>query len=388
MSKAQTDIMNLYSAIPFVLGSLASVHAQLLFEPDVSDFQLASTTSAPDVWIAQNELIGVERTAQDLARDFGRVVGVNGTVTVVDEDIPPTEGTVIIAGTVGHSTLIDNLVSDGKLDVSQVEDKWESYTIQIVKSPSSDVPWALAIAGSDRRGTIYGLYDVAEQMGVSPWYWWADVPIKTKTDIWVSPDGKFQDSPSVKYRGFFINDESPALSGWVGENIGDKFNGDFYRLVFELCLRLKGNYVWPAMWGKMFYVDDSENGQIADDYGVIMGTSHHEPMARSEVEQQRYLEGDWNWQDNQENIEIFFQEGIERARDWDTVWTLGMRGEGDAASPTLTAADLEEIIGVQQSLLKEGLNVTDLLDIPQTWVLYKVSMSEYWTCSVRLISFV
>lgn len=369
--------MKLFSTIPSVLGSFACVCAQLLFDPGASDFQLATASFAPDLWVAQNEFMGVERTAQDLARDFGRVVGVNGTVTVVDGDNPASEGTIIIAGTVGHSTLIDNLVLADKLDVSQVQGKWESYITRIVQNPSSNVSWALVIAGSDRRGTIYGLYDIAEQMGVSPWYWWADVPIKTKTGIWVSPDGKFQDSPSVKYRGFFINDEAPALSGWVSENFGGKFNGDFYRLVFELCLRLKGNYVWPAMWGKMFYVDDSENGQIAHDYGVIMGTSHHEPMARSEEEQNTYLEGSWNWQDNQANIETFFREGIDRAKDWDTMWTMGMRGSGDVASPTLTAADLQELIRVQQSLLIEGLNETDSLDIPQTWVLYKVRVSAH-----------
>lgn len=361
--------------LSFMLGSFTFVHAQLLFDPGPSKFQLASTSFAPDLWVAQNELPGVERTAQDLARDFGRVVGVNGTVKVVDGDVPSNDRTLIIAGTVGNSTLIDDLVLDGKLNVSQVEGKWECYTVQVVQNPSSNVSWALAIAGSDRRGTIYGLYDIAEQMGVSPWYWWADVPVKTKTGIWVSEGGKYQGPPSVKYRGFFINDESPALSGWVSENFAGKFNGDFYRLVFELCLRLKGNYVWPAMWGKMFYVDDSENGQIAHDYGIVMGTSHHEPMARSEEEQKTYLEGGWNWQTNKANIKKFFKEGIVRAKDWDTMWTMGMRGEGDTASPTLTAADLEELIGVQESLLKETLNTTDALQVPRTWVLYKVRIA-------------
>ncbi|KAL4865075.1 hypothetical protein BDV12DRAFT_211234 [Aspergillus spectabilis] len=362
---------------------LASVYAQLLFQPGRSQFKLADRTIAPGIWVAQNELVGVERAAQDLARDFGRVVGVNGTVTVVDVDSSRPGGPVIIAGTVGHSALIDGLVSDGKLDVSQVEGKWESYTSQIIESPSENVSWALAIAGSDRRGTIYGLYDLAEQMGVSPWYWWADVPVKFKTGVWVSPDGKVQGPPSVKYRGFFINDESPALSGWINENFGDKFNSDFYRLVFELCLRLKGNYIWPAMWGKMFYVDDPQNGQIAHNYGVIIGTSHHEPMARSEKEQQNYLEGDWNWVENKANIEKFFQDGIDRAKNWDTIWTMGMRGEGDAASPFLTAGDLEQLIGAQQSLLMEVFNTSDALDIPQTWVLYK-EVSDYYAAGMEV----
>ncbi|KAE8409982.1 hypothetical protein BDV37DRAFT_277629 [Aspergillus pseudonomiae] len=378
--------MKLVSTIPVVLlALLPRVHAYLLFTSGGSEFKLADQSTAPAIWTGEDDLIGVARAARDLAQDFGRVLGVNGTVSIVDTDGPdPAAGEpVIIAGTVGHSSLIDSLVSDGKLDISQVQGKWESYTSQIVHNPFDNVTWALAVAGSDRRGTIYGLYDISEQMGISPWYWWADVPVKTKPGIWVSPEGKVQKSPSVKYRGFFINDESPALSGWVSENFGDKFNSDFYRHVFELCLRLKGNYLWPAMWGKMFYVDDAENGAIAHEYGVIMGTSHHEPMARSEQEQKTYLEGEWDWGDNQANIKTFFQEGIDRAKDWDTMWTMGMRGEGDAASPTLTADDLEELIGVQQALLLDAFNTSDPLSIPQTWVLYK-EVSDYYAAGMKV----
>lgn len=359
-----------FSAI-LLLRAITVAHGQLIFDPGESELKLADTTRAPDIRIAPDEALGVERTANDVARDFGRVVGVNGTVTVSTDD--PDAGTpIIIAGTIGHSTLIDQLISDGKLDVSEVEGKWESYVSRIVEDPFANTSWALAIAGSDRRGTIYGLYDLSEQMGVSPWYWWADVPVKVKTDIWVSPEGKFQKSPSVKYRGFFINDENPALLGWVNANFG-RFNSEFYSLVFELCLRLKGNYIWPAMWGKSFYVDDPNSGPLANEYGVIMGTSHHEPMARSESEQNRFLEGDWDWRDNEAGVVKFFTEGIDRAKNWDTMWTMGMRGKGDAASPTLTAPDLEDLIQVQQSLLSEAFNTSDVSDIPQTWVLYKVS---------------
>ncbi|KAH7325672.1 hypothetical protein B0I35DRAFT_466743 [Stachybotrys elegans] len=341
-----------------------------------TDFKLADTSLAPSILIAGNEPIGVERTANDVAQDFGRVVGVNGTV-VVEGDDAEVSGPVIIAGTIDHSTLIDQLISDGKLDVSDVEGQWESYVAKIVENPSDGIEWALVIAGSDRRGTIYGLYDISEQIGVSPWYWWADVSIKTKSDIWVSAEGKVQGPPSVKYRGFFINDENPALGGWVSENFGGVYNGDFYRLVFELCLRLKGNYLWPAMWGKSFYVDDPNNGQIASDFGVIMGTSHHEPMARSEGEQKRFLRGNWDWRSNRGNVTTFFEEGISRGKEWDTMWTMGMRGSGDVASPTLTAPDLEDLIQVQQGLLSEAYNTTDMAKIPQTWVLYK-EVSEYY----------
>jgi hypothetical protein len=356
------------------LAVLAVGHAQLLFtSPGDSGFKLADQTTVPDIWVAKNDIVGVERTAQDVAWDFGRVVGMNSTLVVAGH-CRKMNGTkpMIIAGTIGNSTLIDGLIADDKLDVKGIKGEWESFTIQVVEKPTPSVPWALVVAGSDRRGTIYGLYDISEQMGVSPWYWWADVPVKTKTDIWVSPKGKVGRTPSIKYRGFFINDEAPALSGWVNENFGSKFNSKFYALVFELCLRLKGNYIWPAMWGKMFYVDDEKNGQLAHDYGVIMGTSHHEPMARSEREQQLYAVGDWDWSSNKENLEVFFQEGIDRAKDWDTIFTMGMRGKGDVASPTLTAEDLEELIAFQQQLLMDTFDATDPNEIPQTWVLYKV----------------
>ncbi|KAI9149023.1 Intracellular serine protease [Paramyrothecium foliicola] len=372
-------------SIPAVLAAVSSVGAQLLFSPSGSNFKLGDGSVSPDIKIAKNEPIGVPRTAQDLAWDFGRVLGQNGTVTVVDGETfeHDTEKPVIIAGTIGHSTLIDKLISDGKIDVSDVEGEWESYISKVVENPVDGLDWAFVIAGSDRRATIHALYDLSEQMGVSPWYWWADVPVKPKTGIWVSPDGKVQPTPSIHYRGFFINDEAPALSGWVGQNFKGVFNSAFYGRVFELCLRLKGNYIWPAMWGKMFYVDDAKNGQLAHDYGVFMGTSHHEPMARSEKEQQNFLEGDWDWGRNQDNIVDFFQDGIDRAENWDTIWTLGMRGSGDVASPTLTAADLEELIQVQQALLLDAFNTTEPLDIPQTWVLYK-EVSEYYRAGMKV----
>lgn len=200
--------------------------------------------------------------------------------------------------------------------------------------------------------------------------------MQTKSSVYASSAGKVQGPPSVKYRGFFINDESPALSSWIQRYFNNVFSSDYYRLVFELCLRLKGNYIWPAMWGKSFYVDDLKNGQLAHDFGIVMGTSHHEPMARSEKEQGNALQGNWDWLSNEENIKTFFTEGIERAKNWDTYWTMGMRGKGDVASPNLKAPDLEEIIAIQQSLLHQHLNTTNTSDIPQTWVLYKAGLPQ------------
>ncbi|KAF2825625.1 hypothetical protein CC86DRAFT_294373 [Ophiobolus disseminans] len=374
--------MKRFLSISYVLVAASTVQAQLLqFNSNGSNFKLADRSVAPSIVVTSNERVGIARAAQDLAWDFGRVVGINGTIATSLTN--PDSGPVIIAGTIGHSSLINNLASTGKLDVSTVEGKWESYTSQVVRNPSAGIPWALVIAGSDRRGAIYGLYDVSEQMGVSPWYWWADVPVQTKISVYVSSSGKLQGPPSVKYRGFFINDEAPALSSWVQKNFKGVFNSDYYRLVFELCLRLKGNYIWPAMWGKSFYVDDPKNGQLAHDFGVVIGTSHHEPMARSEKEQGNALQGDWDWLTNKKNIKTFFAQGIQRAKNWDTYWTMGMRGKGDVASPTLKAPDLEEIIQVQQALLHSNTNSSNSSSILQTWVLYK-EVIEYYESGMKV----
>ncbi|KAL0940176.1 uncharacterized protein CTRU02_202939 [Colletotrichum truncatum] len=373
------------------VGFTVAKEGLLVFQEGVSDCQLANHDIGPQIWISKGDSPSVLRAARDLALDFGRVVGVNGTIVTVDglskekinESLP-----AIIAGTIGHSTLIDDLVLDKKLDITDVKGKWEAYTMALVRDVAANVPWGLVIAGSDRRGTIYGLYEVSEKIGVSPWYWWADVPPKTKKGIWVLDGQAVQDSPSIKYRGFFINDEAPALTGWATKKFGltstgRPFSSEFYKLVFELCLRLRANYIWPAMWGSAFYTDDTKNGPLAEEYGVVVGTSHHEPMARAEREQKEEIDGGWDWGSNEQEITDFFRGGVRRAADWETMYTMGMRGEGDAASPTLTAEDLEEIIQTQQSLLREELNATELKNVPQTWVLYK-EVGRYYQAGMKV----
>jgi hypothetical protein len=214
--------------------------------------------------------------------------------------------TVIIAGTIGKSDIITQLISSGKVDVSAIEGQWESFISEVIANPLPGVDEALVIAGADLRGTIFGLYDVSEQIGVSPWWWFADVPVRNATGIWALNAKKVQGSPSVKYRGIFINDEQPALNNWIkwvpfsfffsssgcwivvmvderlmGDSAnyapgkyGPGFNHYFYAKVFELLLRLRANYLWPAMWASMFDVDDVENQPLADAYGIVMGTSH------------------------------------------------------------------------------------------------------------------
>ncbi|KAF2226029.1 hypothetical protein BDZ85DRAFT_74493 [Elsinoe ampelina] len=353
---------------------------QVSFEQADGARLLTDSSTAARIIVDGNDWIGVRRAAGDLAHDFGRVTGQNGSVVLTNQTTSFGNSTSlpIVLGTLGRSTIIDGLVSAGQIDVSRVEGQWESYLIQ----SASDVPGvgdALVIAGADRRGTIYGIYDLSQQMGVSPWYWWADVGVLQRSAVYATGELKVQPTPSVKYRGVFLNDEQPGLTNWVQTQYPDlpsgspNFGAAFYSKVFELLLRLRANYLWPTMWASMFYVDDEENGRIADEFGIVMGTSHTEPMARATNEQQnpRFMGGPWSWDTNRENMTEFLRAGAERSKDHETLWTLGMRGHGDNASPTLDASSLESIVQAQQDILKDVLDSPNLENVPMMWCLYK-----------------
>ncbi|ETS73904.1 hypothetical protein PFICI_13770 [Pestalotiopsis fici W106-1] len=343
-----------------------------------------------NILVSENEYEGVTRAAGDLALDFGRVLGTNGTVQNDTSATIADHSAVIIAGSIGSSNIIDELVASGKINVSGVQGKWESYIQQVVLEPVSGIKEALVIAGSDKRGTIYGMYAISENIGVSPWYWWANVPSKTRKGVWVRRDpGIIQGPPSVRYRGVFINDEGELISWAKGKFAqaasGGYFTADFYEPIFELLLRLKANYLWPGMKQKeAFYKDDpgKGNGVIADTYGIVMGTSHHEPSARAYYEQKDGdLVGAWDWSTNEANVSQFMDYGINRAKDWETIFTMGMRGDGDTVSPTLTAPELEVIIQRQQEMIQN--HTGRLEEIPQVWTLYK-EVGKYWQAGMNV----
>ncbi|KAK1749705.1 hypothetical protein QBC47DRAFT_311539 [Echria macrotheca] len=348
-------------------------------------YQLGGPNLAPQIRVDPRDAPGVLRAAKDLASDFGRVLGVNGTVVVADWSATITEKAVakpvILIGTIGQSSLVDNLVSTKKLDTAEIAGKWETFTYRVVSTPWEGRDAVFVIAGSDSRGATFGIYDVAERIGVSPWHYWADVVPAKRQNIWANNLTHIEGPPSVKFRGIFLNDEAPALTGWGKANFkasqyGSSFGSEFYSHIFDLVVRLKGNYVWPAMWSSMFYLDDAKNGPLATEYGIFMGTSHHEPMARADKEQSRFLKGSWDWKSNKAGVQAFMQEGATRSKNWSTIYTLGMRGSGDAASATLSSSALEEIIAWQQQTLTKTLG-KPLSDIPQAWVMYK-EVPGYW----------
>ena len=286
---------------------------------------------------------------------------------------------------------MDRLIRAGKIDGGDISNQWESFFIQTVSKPFPGIESALVICGSDKRGTIYGIYDLSEQIGVSPWHYWADVPAKHHDQLFVKAGKFIQGPPSVKYRGIFINDEAPALSGYVSAKYGDvqgmpkvaNYGRGFYTNIFELMLRLRANYLWPAMWNNAFNEDDSNNPVLADEYGIVMGNSHQEPMMRAQKEWDRRFKktlGSWNYAKFPDVLEIFWREGIRRNKNYENIITLGLRGADDTemapGGPEANKALLEKIVSRQRQMIAEEIN-SDVTQVPQLWCLYKEVMAYY-----------
>ncbi|WP_151735953.1 glycosyl hydrolase 115 family protein [Paenibacillus tengchongensis] len=329
--------------------------------------------------VAPEEPPGIRRAAQDLVQDISRVTGVRPQLISRLDPQKESHGPLVIIGTV-QDQLIGSLITDGKLDAAGLAGKWESFVIQTVSAPAAGLDQALVIAGSDRRGAIYGIYELSGQIGVSPWYWWADVPVPAQESLYVKPGVYKQGEPSVKYRGIFLNDEGPSLMAWVRDNFGD-FGHSFYEKVFELLLRLKANFLWPAMWDNTFYEDDERNAAAAYEYGIIMGTSHHEPMQRPHGDWKKHKKGPWDYAVNKENLYPFWQEGIRRSAAYENIVTIGMRGDGDEAmGGDLTfegkIALLERIVEDQRTIIAQETG-REPADTPQLWALYKEVQDYY-----------
>lgn len=313
-------------ACPFTVFATQDLPSYIATEKGLGRFALSVAGKSAPIYVSPEDYPGVVRVAKHLQADIKMVT--NAEPQLVIGKKAPKAKEIVLVGTLGKSPIIDKLVRDRKLDVAGIAGRWETSLIQVVEKPMRGVDRALVIVGSDKRGTIYGMYDLSDEIGVSPWYWWADVPVKQKQNVYVLPGRHTQGEPAVKYRGFFINDEAPALSGWSKEKFGG-FNHKFYDRVFELLLRMKGNYLWPAMWGNAIYDDDSLSAPLADEYGVVLGTSHHEPLTRAHDEWRRYGEGAWNYNTNKENLQEFWRKGMERMGTNESIVTIGMRGDGD-----------------------------------------------------------
>ena len=340
---------------------------------------LARTGAVAPIVVGNDDFPGVLRAARDLQRDIGSVTG---KTPRWDVGKAASATDMIIVGTLGRHTLIDQLAQQGKVDTRQLAGQWEGFIIQAVENPMPGVRRALVIAGSDKRGTIYGIYTLSEQIGVSPWYWWADVPIRHHDSLSVPLDTRIMEKPTVKYRGIFLNDEAPALTNWAKERFGG-FNHKFYEKLFELMLRMRANFLWPAMWYSSFYDDDKENAPLADTMGIVMGNSHHEPMMRAQQEWHRYGKGPWDYNRNGEALRQFWAQGLRNNRDYDKVITMAMRGDGDEPmSADANVELLQRIVSDQRALIRKELN-QEPEKVPQLWALYK-EVQDYYEKGMRV----
>ncbi len=347
-------------------------------EPSQDRFSVIENGQALPILIDAADNSAVQIAAKSLQKDLQAVSG-SAQAPAILNGVVQNSGNLIIVGSM-ESKFIKQLVKAKKINGKELTGKCEKYIMTMVKNPMEGVDEALVIAGSDRRGAVYGIYELSEQIGVSPWYFWADVPVAQQRNISLVRGTYTAGEPAVRYRGIFLNDEDPCLTGWVKNHYGTNYGGhDFYADCFELILRLRGNFMWPAMWGWAFYADDPENSKTANDMGIIMGTSHHEPMARNHQEyaRNRGAYGTWDYNTNPEGLDRFFREGIERSIDNEDLVTIGMRGDGDAAlggdgvnSDEENIASLEKVIAAQRNIIKE-VTGKPAEKRQQVWALYK-----------------
>ena len=359
------DIKKAFLASAALLSAMSMSAAERFVSFQQGDL-LINGNDKVEIYMDANDCRGVSYAANALVKDIRNVSGSQATIT-------SNRKATILVGTIGHSAAIDQLVKQKRINGNLLKGKREKFIITVVDNQ-------LVIAGSDRRGTIYGIYELSQQMGVSPWYDWADVPVEHHDSIFVKRGTYTDGEPAVRYRGIFLNDEAPCLTSWVKNTYGTGY-GDhrFYQRVFELVLRLRGNMMWPAMWGWAFYADDAENEKTADEMGVVMSTSHHEPMARNHQEYARNRQGwgPWNYQKNKANLQKFFREGIERMKGTEQIVTIGMRGDGDEAmSAEADTKLMSQIINDQRKLIAD-VTGKKASETPQVWALYKEVLDYY-----------
>ena len=359
------DIKKAFLASAALLSAMSMSAAERFVSFQQGDL-LINGNDKVEIYMDANDCRGVSYAANALVKDIRNVSGSQATIT-------SNRKATILVGTIGHSAAIDQLVKQKRINGNLLKGKREKFIITVVDKQ-------LVIAGSDRRGTIYGIYELSQQMGVSPWYDWADVPVEHHDSIFVNRGTYTDGEPAVRYRGIFLNDEAPCLTSWVKNTYGTGY-GDhrFYQRVFELVLRLRGNMMWPAMWGWAFYADDAENEKTADEMGVVMSTSHHEPMARNHQEYARNRKGwgPWNYQKNKANLQKFFREGIERMKGTEQIVTIGMRGDGDEAmSAEADTKLMSQIINDQRKIIAD-VTGKKASETPQVWALYKEVLDYY-----------
>ncbi|MFT3787908.1 MAG: glycosyl hydrolase 115 family protein [Tepidisphaeraceae bacterium] len=347
-----------------------------------SDVRLADASRTASIYVDENDFTVVKIAADLLAKD---VNALTGKMPAVQHQAEQLSADAVIVGTIGRSALIDQLVKENKLDVSKVRGNWETFVIATVEKPLPNVQRAVVIAGNDRRGTAYGVTELSEQIGASPWYWWADVTPTHRDEIAIVPGKNVVGPPSVKYRGIFINDEDWGLVPWASKTLDPQFGNvgpKTYEKVFELMLRLKLNYLWPAMHHcSTEFGSVHRNLALADEWGIVMGASHAEPMNRNNVWWDNNTRGPWRYDTNRDGVLKYWDEWAKKRAPYEAVWTVGMRGIHDSAmngpkDDHERAKFLGQAIKDQRSLLEKYV-APDATKIPQAFMPYKEVLAQY-----------
>lgn len=371
-------------ALTFLVALTAKAEVKVADKSGKGAFAISTAHGAMPVYVSPSEATVVQKVASMFADDVCHVTGHKPALLSRKEVASPK---AIVIGTLGRNAFIDKLVRQGKLNVKAIRGGWEQYLIQVVKHPSKNVEEALVVVGSDKRGTAYGALTISEKMGVSPFYWWSDIPVKRQKEIWIS-GSEVSKEPSVKYRGFFINDEDWGLKPWASRNF-EKDLGDIgpktYAKVCELILRLKGNMLGPAMHEctGAFYSHPGSK-QVADSFGIVITTSHCEPLlinTASKWEWDTQRDGEWNYAVNAKGIQRKWDDRLKMASPYDNIYTMGMRGLHDAGLRGNLPIDkqtalMRQIIHDQRSLLARHIK-KNIKDIPQIYVPYKEAMDVY-----------
>lgn len=384
--------MKLKPIVILLLITLAAIplEAQTPVTPNVSSeagkpgyFPLSDA----DIYTDPRDYHVVGITANMFADDVERVTGKRPHVAVTASVKSIPKGVTVVVGTVGKSRLIDELVRQKAIDVSAIKGKWESHIITTINRPR--IGQLLVIAGSDRRGTAFGLMTMSEAIGVSPWYWWADVTPQHKKAIYVEPGTFVQGEPSVQYRGIFINDE--RFGGWArwAEMKHGKVGPETYKRVFELLLRLKANYLWPAMHpGTQAFNDNPENARLADDYAIVMGSSHCEQMLRNNEGEWKTVEqkhpgtfGDFNYITNRQTMQNYWETRVKTNGRYENTYTLGLRGIHDypmegANTTAERVALMQQAIDDQRDMLRRNIK-KPIEEIPQVLCTYEEVLEAY-----------
>ena len=382
LKNAFISLLLLSLSIPFVSQRALAQDPLIVEKGTTEDFLLAASDSATDILVDNGDSKTVLLAAALFSDDIERITG---NKPEIKNHIAPGSSSYVIIGSIEESEFIKELIRKKQIDVSLISGKWESYLIQTVNSPIPGVEKALVIAGSDRRGTAYGVLEISKQMGVSPWYYFADVALKKKEEIYIKAGRHVQKSPSVKYRGIFINDEMWGLRPWAMNTLapeeGKGIGPTTYRKIFELLLRLKTNLVWPAMHQQTrpfnYY---EENKRVADEYGIVMGSSHIEPMLRNNIAgaewDSEYPDEAWDYVQNRDHIYKYWEKRAKENGEYENIYTIGKRGKDDEAGSEVTVDVLEQIFADQRDILRKRVN-EDIEEVPQVLIPYTEVLDLY-----------